>query len=42
MDLVMLSEDDKAKTVTASFPLIASQTATFHDGAGCVLEPWRD
>jgi hypothetical protein len=42
MELVTLSEDPAAKSVTASFPLLARQTATFHEGAGCVLEPWRD
>lgn len=42
MGLVMLSEDTAAKSVTARFPLLASQTATFHDGPGCVLEPWDD
>jgi hypothetical protein len=42
MDLVTLSEDSAAKSVTARFPLLATQTATFHEGAGCVLEKWRD
>lgn len=42
MELVMLSEDEKAKSVTASVPLIARQTATWHEGYGCLLEPWRD
>ncbi len=42
MGLVMLSEDTAAKSVTARFPLLASQTATFRDGPGCVLEPWDD
>lgn len=42
MELVMLSEDSEAKSVTARFPLIASETASFHEGAGCQLEPWRD
>lgn len=42
MELIMLSEDAKAKSVTARFPLLASETATFHEGAGCQLEPWRD
>ena len=39
---IMLSEDAEAKSVTARFPLFASQTATFHEGAGCVLEPWAN
>ncbi len=41
MELVMLSEDLEAKTVTATFPLLASQTATFREGQGCRLEPWK-
>jgi hypothetical protein len=42
MGLVMLSEDSAAKSVTARFPLLASQTATFRNGEGCVLEKWAD
>ena len=42
MELVTLSEDAAAKTVTARFPLLASQTATYREGPGCQLEPWRD
>ena len=41
MELVMLSEDTAAKSVTARFPLIASQTATYRPGFGCQLEPWQ-
>ena len=41
MELIMLSEDTAAKTVTARFPLIASDTATYRPGLGCQLEPWR-
>lgn len=40
MELVTLSEDAEAKSVTARFPLLASETATLRDGYGCVLEPW--
>lgn len=40
MELVTLSEDPKAKSVTASFPLLARHTATYHEGPGCQLEPW--
>ncbi len=40
MELVMLSEDSTAKSITARFPLLASQTATYQAGAGCVLEKW--
>ncbi|MGB3740056.1 MAG: hypothetical protein WA948_11990 [Pontixanthobacter sp.] len=40
MELVMLSEDTQAKSVTARFPLIASETATYRKGYGCVLQEW--
>ena len=40
MELVTLSEDVEARSVTARFPLLASETATLRDGYGCVLEPW--
>ena len=42
MALITLSEDNKAKSVTARFPLLASQTAQFRQGEGCVLEKWED
>ncbi|OYX95277.1 MAG: hypothetical protein B7X90_10580 [Novosphingobium sp. 17-62-19] len=41
MELVSLSEDAKAKNVTARFALMFSQTATYKEGWGCVLEPWK-
>lgn len=40
MELISLSEDAKAKSVTASFPLLASHTATYSEGPGCQLEKW--
>lgn len=40
MELVVLSEDDEAKSVTATFPLVKSDTAFFRQGYGCVLKPW--
>ena len=40
MDLITLSEDKAAKSVTARFPLLAAQTATYREGWGCLLEPW--
>jgi hypothetical protein len=40
MGLVMLSENVPARSVTARVPLLASQTATLRDGAGCVLQSW--
>ncbi len=42
MGAIMLSENAKARSVTARFPLLSSQTATFREGEGCVLEPWDD
>lgn len=41
MELIMLSEDTKAKSVTATFPLLASQTARLTEGEGCRLDPWQ-
>ena len=41
MELVSLSDDVDAKSVTASFPLVASHTATLREGYGCVLEEWE-
>jgi hypothetical protein len=40
MEAVFLSEDAEAKSVTAYIPLIESQTATYREGPGCVLEKW--
>lgn len=42
MELIVLSESQQDKSVTARFPLLASQTATYRQGLGCQLEPWRD
>jgi hypothetical protein len=41
MGLVMLSDNPTTKTVTARFPLLSAQTATYHDGQGCVAENWN-
>ena len=38
---VMLSDDEDEKSVTAYVPLIASNTATYRSGYGCVLEEWE-
>ena len=40
MELVRLSEVAETKSVTASFPLLASHTDTYREGPGCQLEPW--
>lgn len=42
MGPVTLSADEASHTVTARIPLLAAQTATYRDGPGCQLEPWRD
>jgi len=41
MEAVTLVEDVEAKSVTARFPLVASATATYRKGYGCVLEPYE-
>tara|TARA_B100000929_G_scaffold209712_1_gene167160 strand:- start:4547 stop:4891 length:345 start_codon:yes stop_codon:yes gene_type:complete len=42
MELISLSEDAETKSVTASIPLIASDTATYREGYGCLLQEWQD
>lgn len=42
MELITLSEDAEAQSVTARFPLIKSETATYRKGYGCMLETWED
>lgn len=42
MEAVFLSDDEDTKSVTGYVPLIASETATYRPGYGCVLEPWDD
>jgi hypothetical protein len=41
MELVSLSDDDEARSVTATFPLVTANTATFREGYGCVMEKWE-
>lgn len=41
MELVTLVGDNSAKSVTARFPLLASETATYREGYGCVLQEWE-
>lgn len=41
MELVRLSEDPAAKSVTASVPLLASDTAAYREGYGCRLQEWQ-
>ncbi|EIZ79054.1 hypothetical protein WSK_2241 [Novosphingobium sp. Rr 2-17] len=40
--LVSLSENPATRTVRASVPLLASQSADFRPERGCQLEAWRD
>lgn len=42
MALVFLSDNEEAKSVTARVPLIASATARYREGWGCLLDPWKD
>ena len=39
---VFLSDDAEEKRVTGYVPLLASETARYRAGYGCVLDPWRD
>ena len=41
MEWVFLSDDPETKSVTARVPLLASATARYRDGFGCVLDPWE-
>lgn len=41
MGLIRLTDDEEARSVTATVPLVASETATLREGHGCVLESWR-
>lgn len=42
MEAVFVSEDEEEKSVTAWVPLLASETARYREGYGCVLEPWDE
>lgn len=42
MELVTLVDDVPTQSVTARFPLIAEDTASYREGYGCVLEKWED
>jgi len=39
---VGLHEDAPTRSLTASVPLLVSQTARWSPEAGCVLDPWKD
>jgi hypothetical protein len=40
MGIVFLSDDPESRSVTARVPLLASATAQYREGFGCLLEPW--
>lgn len=42
MGLIVLTQDDAAKSVTARFPLLSRETAYYRAGEGCTLEKWPD
>lgn len=42
MELIRFRADEDAKSVTASVPLIASETARLREGYGCVLDRWEE
>jgi len=42
MEFVFLTEDEDERTVTARVPLIASETARYSEGRGCLLDPWDE
>jgi len=41
MEMVSLSENPDAQSVTASIPFVNTATATKREGYGCVLENWE-
>jgi hypothetical protein len=42
MAAVFLSDDEEARAVTARVPLVASETARYREGFGCVLDKWGE
>ena len=40
MEPVVLTVDEQARMVTARFPLLATETATYRPGPGCQLQRW--
>ena len=39
--ILSVAEDAEPRSVTARFPLLSSDTATYRQGYGCVLEPFE-
>lgn len=42
MELVFLGDNAETRSVTARVPLLASATARYREGFGCVLDPWKE
>ena len=42
MEMISFSADEANRSVTASIPFVASDTATYREGYGCLLKPWED
>lgn len=42
MALIRLSADEETHSVTATVPLVASETARLRKNYGCVLDPWKE
>ena len=42
MELVSISDDEEAKSVTARYPILPPAVATYRKGYGCVMERWED
>ena len=42
MEAVFLSDDEDTKSVTGYVPLLASETARYRKGYGCVLDPFDE
>lgn len=42
MEFVFLTEDEDERSVTAYIPLLASDTAHYSEGRGCLLDQWEE
>lgn len=42
MEFVSLNDDAQTKSITARYPLMPPQTATYRKGYGCVMQKWDD
>ena len=41
MEMIGFSEDPATKSVTATIPFIAKDTARYREGYGCMLDEWE-